>query len=172
MEALEQRLGQTPQNSSRPPSTVPPDVKRSPQKPSTGRKPGGQPGHEAHQRPLFPPEQVTSGKDHWSKECEDCGQLLPVGAARRIGLADTLGKFAVGAFQDSQNIVDIRPRIVVALMPALGALLQSLVVTVLALFNQPLQADVAPDFVTRLVGLQQPQQPRHPAIPVTERVDA
>jgi transposase len=83
IEELERRLGQNSQNSSRPPSTDPLDVKRSPKKPPSGRKPGGQPGHEAHQRVLLPPERVTSSRDHWAKECEECGQPLPVGGERQ-----------------------------------------------------------------------------------------
>ena len=40
-----EQLGQTSQNSSRPPSTDPPDMPKPKRKPS-GRKRGGQPGHE------------------------------------------------------------------------------------------------------------------------------
>jgi transposase len=82
IEDLERRLGQNSQNSSRPPSTDPPDLKLAPKRPPSGRKPGGQPGHEGHQRVLLPPEKVTSSKDHWATECEDCRQRMPTGAAR------------------------------------------------------------------------------------------
>ena len=82
MEELEARLGQNSQNSSRPPSTDPPDLKHPPKKPPSGRKPGGQPGHEGHQRMLLPPDRVTSSKDHWPGQCENCGRRLPTGAAR------------------------------------------------------------------------------------------
>ena len=83
IEEFERRLGQNSQNSSRPPSSDPPNVTRFPKKPPSGRKPGGQPGHEGHQRVLLPPEKVTSSKEHWATECEDCGQRLPAGAARQ-----------------------------------------------------------------------------------------
>ncbi len=49
---LRQRLNQSATNSSRPPSSDPPRVKRRRPKPSSGRKEGGQPGHARPQRPL------------------------------------------------------------------------------------------------------------------------
>jgi transposase len=57
MAELEARLGQNSTNSSKPPSSDPPGVMRTP-KPSTGRKPGGQPGHKMSRRELVPIEQV------------------------------------------------------------------------------------------------------------------
>ncbi len=44
------RLNQNSQNSSKPPSSDGPHVKRKPPQPPSGRKAGGQPGHTAHQR--------------------------------------------------------------------------------------------------------------------------
>ena len=38
------------------------------------RKPGGQPGHPAHQRPLVPPELVDDQVDHFPAECRRCGR--------------------------------------------------------------------------------------------------
>src|SRR5262249_45392467 len=58
VEDLRQRLNQNSTNSSRPPATDPPHVKRRPPKLSSARQRGGQPGHARHQRPLVPPEQV------------------------------------------------------------------------------------------------------------------
>jgi transposase len=49
---LEARLNQNSTNSSKPPSSDPPAVKRAPPKPRSGRKPGGQPGHPRHERAL------------------------------------------------------------------------------------------------------------------------
>ena len=55
---LTARLNQNSQNSSNPPSSDGPHVKRKPPKPSSGREPGGQPGHTPHQRALVPVDQV------------------------------------------------------------------------------------------------------------------
>lgn len=82
IEALERRLGMNSHNSSRPPSSDPPEMPRFPKKKPSGRKPGGQPGHDGHQRVLFPAEQVTSGEDLWAGECEYCGRALPKGRGR------------------------------------------------------------------------------------------
>src|SRR5262245_35715809 len=55
---LQHRLTQNSTNSSWPPSSDPPHVKRPPPKPTSGRKRGGQPGRKRQQRPLVPPDQV------------------------------------------------------------------------------------------------------------------
>jgi transposase len=70
---LEQRLGQNSTNSSRPPSSDPPHVKRPPPKPKSGRKRGGQPGHKRQQRPLMPPEQVKQVIPLKPPACRKCG---------------------------------------------------------------------------------------------------
>ena len=49
---LEAKLNQNSTNSSKPPSTDPPAVKRAPPKPASGKKAGGQPGHPKHERAL------------------------------------------------------------------------------------------------------------------------
>jgi hypothetical protein len=59
-----------------------------------------------------------------------------------------------------------------ALVPVLRARLQRLVVAILVLLDQPLQADVPTDLETKLIALQQPEQARDPAIAISERVDA
>lgn len=82
VEELERRLGMNSQNSSRPPSTDPPDVRRFPKKKLSGRKPGGQPGHEGHHRALLPSEQVTTSEDLWPERCKECGRSLPGGRGR------------------------------------------------------------------------------------------
>lgn len=75
---LEARLGQTSQNSSRPPSSDPPSVART-SRPPSGRTPGGQPGHEGHQRMVLPVEQVDRIVPVTPRHCRRCGGRL-VGA--------------------------------------------------------------------------------------------
>src|SRR6516165_974701 len=70
---LQERLNQNSANSSRPPSTDPPTVKRRPPRPSSGRSPGGQPGHERHQRLLLPPDHTEVLKP---SRCRRCGHAL------------------------------------------------------------------------------------------------
>ena len=55
---LEARLGQNSSNSSRPPSSDPPQAPRKRQALRSGRKRGGQPGHRGACRALLPVEQV------------------------------------------------------------------------------------------------------------------
>lgn len=69
------RLNQTSRNSHRPPSTDPPGTTR-PRKPPTGRAAGGQPGHEKHDRPLAPPEDVSDFVVVKPPACGDCGAAL------------------------------------------------------------------------------------------------
>jgi len=76
VDALRQRLNQNSTNSSRPPSSDPPHVKRRPPKPAAGRKRGGQPGHARQQRPLVPPEQVKQAIPLKPSACRKCGLLL------------------------------------------------------------------------------------------------
>jgi transposase len=73
LDDLRQQLGQNSTNSSKPPSTDDPAVKRSPAKPPAGRSRGGQPGHALHQRPLLPPDQTHTLKP---SACRRCGQAL------------------------------------------------------------------------------------------------
>lgn len=59
-------------NSSKPPSSD--IVKPKPEQPDgSPRTIGGQPGHPKHERPLFPPERVTSTFTHALPCCPDCG---------------------------------------------------------------------------------------------------
>src|SRR5579885_3479485 len=59
---LEARLGRNSTNSSRPPSTDAPAVKRAPPRPAAGRRRGGQPGHPLQGRALLPPDHVHALK--------------------------------------------------------------------------------------------------------------
>ena len=72
---LEERLSQNSQNSSRPPSSDPAHLPRPQRKPS-GRKPGGQPGHEGAGRFLKPPEEVDEVVEIKPEICADCGAKL------------------------------------------------------------------------------------------------
>lgn len=70
---LEERLGQNSTNSSKPPSSDGPAVKRRP--PAVrGRRPrGGQEGHARHARPLLPPDRTEHLRP---SECRRCGHAL------------------------------------------------------------------------------------------------
>lgn len=78
--ALEERLAQNSRNSHRPSSTDPPGTTGKP-KPPTGRRPGGQPGHEGKNRGLLPIEKVDRVVHHYPENCEECGLSLPQQAA-------------------------------------------------------------------------------------------
>jgi transposase len=73
IQELQGRLNQNSTNSSRPPSTDPPAVKRRPPRPASGRSSGGQPGHERRQRPLLPPNHTEILKP---AQCRRCGHAL------------------------------------------------------------------------------------------------
>jgi transposase len=74
VEDLEQQLGQNSTNSSRPPSSDPPTVKRAPPRSPSGRRSGGQPGHALSQRPLLVPTQPPIPLK--PAACRRCGQTL------------------------------------------------------------------------------------------------
>jgi transposase len=73
---LEARLNLNATNSSRPPSSDPPSVKRAPHGKPSGKKRGGQPGHRRHQRALVPPEQIQHVVEHFAECCSQCGDAL------------------------------------------------------------------------------------------------
>jgi len=73
--ALEARLAQTSQTSSRPPSTDPPGMVRPRRRPS-GRRPGGQPGHPGRHRALVPVERVQAVFPVTPTHCARCGRRL------------------------------------------------------------------------------------------------
>ncbi len=76
MAALEARLGMNSRNSSKPPSTDPPNVAARPKKKPSGRKPGGQPGHKGTTRSLLPPEEVDRIVELKPPACRNCGADL------------------------------------------------------------------------------------------------
>jgi len=94
IERLEARLNRNSTNSSRPPSSDPPQIRQDrPPQPPTGRKPGGQPGHEGHTRELLPLTEVDKVIELHPKLCAGCGRrfkrrdlrrrTLPAERARR-----------------------------------------------------------------------------------------
>ena len=85
VQTLEARLGLNSTNSSRPPSADPPQTPPPPPRPASGRRPGGQPGHPAHQRALLPPEQVDHSHDHWPAHCRHCQAPLAPDPDQEVG---------------------------------------------------------------------------------------
>ncbi len=73
---VEARLNQTSRNSSTPPSADPPNAPPRPAKESSGRKPGGQPGHQGQGRVLKPVEDVDRVIEVRPERCGQCGTLL------------------------------------------------------------------------------------------------
>jgi transposase len=73
---VEARLNQTSRNSSKPPSSDPPSARPRATKELTGRKSGGQPGHEGHGRKLKPESEVDQIIDVRPEHCGQCGTLL------------------------------------------------------------------------------------------------
>lgn len=91
IEELERRLNQNSQNSSRPPSSDSPSVGRPAWKPPSGRRPGGQKGHEGHHREALPPAKVDETKHHWPIICcnPTCGRILPDTGRTEVGDPDS-----------------------------------------------------------------------------------
>lgn len=73
--ALLERLNQNSQNSGRPPSSDPQNAPAKPARRKTGRKPGGQPGHDGHQRMLLPVDKKNV-RDVKPVKCKKCGTRL------------------------------------------------------------------------------------------------
>jgi transposase len=74
---LKRRLGQNSSNSSRPPSSDPPQAPKRPARERSGRKPGGQPGHGGHHRAMVAdPDQTI---EHPPGRCDGCGGDLSDG---------------------------------------------------------------------------------------------
>ena len=66
------RVQQTSQNSSRPPSSDPPDVPLRPPHAPSSRQRGGQPGHPRHARKLLPASEVDAVIEHRPTACPSC----------------------------------------------------------------------------------------------------
>ena len=72
---LLEKVNQTSKNSSSPPSCDPPGFgQKSPKK--SGKKRGGQPGHEGKSRNLYPVEKCTRAIEHHPIKCASCGESL------------------------------------------------------------------------------------------------
>jgi transposase len=69
---LERRLNRSSRNSSLPPSQDPPSAPPRPRGKGSGRKRGGQHGHEGRYRRLLPPEQIDEIVEHWPDRCGAC----------------------------------------------------------------------------------------------------
>ena len=63
---------------------------------------------------------------------------------RGFDLTGALLEFAIGSTGDGEKMVEPREQFMFALVPALGALLQDVVVVFFRLFDEPLQADDRP----------------------------
>jgi transposase len=72
---LERRLNRSSRNSSLPPSQDPPSAPR-PRGKGSGRRRGGQPGHEGRHRQLLAPGQVDEVVEHWPECCRSCAHLF------------------------------------------------------------------------------------------------
>ena len=73
---LAEQAHQTSQNSSKPPSTDPPNAPPRPKHTPSGRKAGAQPGHAGHTRALKPASQVKQFIDLKPTSCAQCGAFL------------------------------------------------------------------------------------------------
>lgn len=73
---LQARTRQNSRNSSRPPSSDPPDAPARPKGKPSPRKRGGQPGHKRHERKWLPAEAVDEVVDHHPHECPLCHRQL------------------------------------------------------------------------------------------------
>jgi len=87
------RLSKNSSNSSKPPSS---DIVKPPKPPPAagGGKIGGQPGHQRHERPPFPPEQINQIIDYRLDRCPDCGVRLrprrePTRTLQQVELPET-----------------------------------------------------------------------------------
>jgi transposase len=77
VQQLREQLEQTSRTSSRPPSSDPPQaLAMRPRREPTGRRPGGQPGHEGHARGLVPIEQVDVVVPLKPERCRRCQHPL------------------------------------------------------------------------------------------------
>ncbi len=75
-ERLREQTQKSSRNSSQPPSSDAPIAPPIKKRLSSGKKRGAQPGHEGHQRKLYPVEECRRVSDHRPTECNACGTAL------------------------------------------------------------------------------------------------
>jgi transposase len=73
---LERRLNRSSRNSSLPPSQDPPSAPKRLGGKCSGRKRGGQSGHEGRYRRLLPPGQVDELVEYWPERCAACAHVF------------------------------------------------------------------------------------------------
>ena len=81
---LKRQLAKSSRNSSLPPSSDPPGKTPRRSKDRSGRKRGGQPGHEGRGRDLLPACAVDEVIEHWPERC-GCGHVFSVDERRQVG---------------------------------------------------------------------------------------
>src|SRR5207244_3153223 len=84
------------------------------------------------------------------------GDELRLLSSRRSRLSETFLELLVGGLENEQSEIDVRPRIVSAIVPATRTQLERLVVAILMLLDKPLEADVPADLVAEMVRLKEP----------------
>ena len=107
--SLSSGLSRSSRNSSLPPSQDPPSAPPRPRTPASGRRPGGQPGHEGRNRRLLPLEQLDELVEHWPVRCGRCDhpfdeQETRTFAATTRGLALASPRSALSQFQQTATI--------------------------------------------------------------------
>lgn len=85
-----------------------------------------------------------------------------------LKLTDALLKLTICHLDDEKNVIDVWPRVVFSLVPALGALLQGFVISFLVLFDEALQADVSADLQPQMAALQKQKEARNTPVSVSE----
>ena len=76
LEKLSERVNKNSRNSSKPPSSDPPQSRGYPKRAPTGQKKGGKKGHHGRGRKLKPPEEVSRVVVSKPTACAGCGALL------------------------------------------------------------------------------------------------
>src|SRR5664279_5467614 len=76
VEKLQERVNKNSQNSSKPPSSDPPQKRSYPKPELSGEKKGGRKGHHGHGRKLKAAEEVSKIVKSLPTVCADCGALL------------------------------------------------------------------------------------------------